>query len=153
MFSPKELAKRVKGHRRSNGGSQLPIETPQWDFEQMLDCLCRWAFSMPWVVETPESGREPNPIFVIDCSELSCHRLWFCIEAANEEWGADQGLYAVLPDALAQRAVASGWAYGLEKVCDARSMTYLELPTCAAELSALQRVLEAGYACAFDSSR
>jgi len=128
--------------------------------DEMVDGLCTWAAGMPWVIESSISAHRALLLFVVDCPDLGCHEPWFAvgvIEADPREpgtadsaaAGADTGIYAVLPDALALRGVSSGWVGGIEAVGRDRFLSSLPSPRTDEEYCALQRLLEVSYEKAF----
>ncbi len=116
----------------------------------MLDELYAWASSFPWVEESRSNRDGIIRMLAIDCPPLSRKAPWFALKVRNDTWGSEPGILVVLPAALARKAVGNGWAVGTEPLERRRSLTVLELPTSRQEFCAIQRVLEAGYACTFD---
>ena len=151
MFSARTSARRLR-HLRQSAKDLSPMgHVPAaWDFDAMLDELCAWASSFPWVEESRRHGDEIIRMLNIDCPPLSRKAPWFALKVRNDTWGSEPGIFVVLPAALARKAVGNGWAVGIEPLERRRSLTVLELPTSRQEFCVMQRVLEAGYACTFD---
>ena len=151
MFSARTSARRLR-HLRQSAKDLSPMghAPAAWDFDAMLDELYAWASSFPWVEECRSTGDEVIRMLAIDCPPLSRKAPWFALKVRNDTWGSEPGIFVVLPAALARKAVGNGWAVGIEPLERRRSLTVLELPTSRQEFCAMQRVLEAGYACTFD---
>ena len=118
----------------------------------MLDSLCGWAKSMPWVVVKPSSV---GTLFMIQCGPLSCYEPWFALSELGEGFGAGPGLFVVLPDpdSVARRGLGIDWALGLAELGKQRCLTALELPACPQHMLGLQRELLTAYSCAFEAAR
>jgi hypothetical protein len=88
---------------------------------------------------------------MIECDPLSCRQLWFAITALDDAEGGP-GVFVTLPDSVVSKGFAGGTAR-VEQAERGRYLLDVELPACEQELSALQHLLEARYASAFDSPR
>jgi hypothetical protein len=116
----------------------------------MVNALYRWGGSLPWVHELrgPASGAVERR-FVIDCPVLLCTGLWFVVRAFGDDLRFGPEVLAVLPSGIARRGVGHGWAAGEVDPDEDRAVATVVLPTTAAELSALQRLLYVAYSAAF----
>ena len=153
MFASRANIRKLRRLRRSiERTSAMPPPKGSWDFDSMLGSLCGWASSLPWVQEVPGSESGTLRLFMIECSFVSLLEPWFALKERGDEL-AEPSLFVVMPETLARRALASGWAMELEQVSRCRAVTVLELPTCPGEFQALQRVLEASYSWAFESAQ
>jgi len=142
------IARRRRHLRRS-------VETPLGlddfvDLDDMVNALCQWGGSQPWVHELPgpASGAVERR-FVIDCPVLSCTGLWFAVRAFGDDLPFGPEVIAVLPSAIAHRGVAHGWAAAVVDLDDDRAVATVVLPTTVDELSTLQRLLHGAYSAAF----
>jgi hypothetical protein len=146
MFSRNLLGRRLRRLRRS---IEEPLALNDFmDLEDMLDTLCRWGKSLPWVDELPcphnaGVGRK----FVVDCPVLACRGPWFAVTAVGDELE----VLVVLPELLARQGVTHGWASSSIALDAHRRITAVALPTTIAELRALQQLLAIGYSAAFDA--
>jgi hypothetical protein len=138
---------------------QRSVEAPSGfddfpDLGDMVDTLWRWGMSLPWVVELPSTEKPGlGRLLVVDCPVLACREPWFAVNAFGD--GLDDGpeVLVVVPNFVAQRGVAVGWAAGIAELPGDRTMIAVALPTTSAELGALQRLLEVAYCAAFDHAR
>jgi hypothetical protein len=156
MFTGSVLTRRLRLWRlrrsASRFGRKLDDVVALPGFDDMLGELCIWATSMPWVVESPCAVRETLKLFVLECTPLACHEPWFAINAIDDDTDDGPGIIVILPDAVADRATATGGRAGIEPIGSRRSITAIGLPTSEKEFQALQRLLEVTYAAAFDPS-
>jgi len=102
------------------------------------------------VAEIPCRDRETLGIFMIECAPLSCRQLWFAITALSEEVEGGPGIFVTLPESVVRNGLTTGWAARDEQPQWGRYFVDVELPACEQELLALQQMLEASYATAFD---
>jgi hypothetical protein len=119
-------------------------------FDDMLGALSLLG-GTPWVADRPCGERETLRLFMIECAPLSCRQLWFAITALGEEGEGGPGIFVTLPDSIVRKGLTSGWTSRAEKPARGRYLLDVELPACEQELLALQQLLEASYATAFDS--
>jgi hypothetical protein len=123
------------------------------DFDDMLAALCGWAANTPWVAEIPCRDRETLNLFMIECAPLSCRQLWFAITALGDEAAGGPGVFVTLPESVMRKGLTSKWTARVEEPESGRYFVDVALPACEPELLALQQLLEASYATAFDSAR
>jgi|SRR5581483_877432 len=120
------------------------------DLDDMVGGLCQWAASIPWAREL--TGPPDAPLeraFAIDCPPLSCSGPWFVVRTCGDDLDDGPELLAVLPNRLADRGVALGWAAEALGIDDGLSLARIALPTTGPELNALQRLLMVAYSTAF----
>jgi hypothetical protein len=146
MFSRNLLGQRWRRLRRS---IEEPLALNDFmDLDEILDALCRWGKSMPWVDELPCSHKSGvGRKFVVDCPVLARQGPWFAVAAVNDELE----VLVVLPDILARQGVTRGWASSSMALDADRRIATVALPTTTAELCALQELLAVGYSAAFDA--
>jgi hypothetical protein len=108
---------------------------------------------MPWVTEKFCREGETLRLFMIECAPVSCHELWFAVTALSDEVEGGPGVFVTLPDSVVRKGLATGWTPGVGKPDRGSYRLDVELPASERELLALQQLLEASYATAFDSPR
>jgi hypothetical protein len=114
------------------------------------ETVCRWATSLPWVVELTDSVEEPlGRRFAIDCPVLDCRQPLFSLGTLDGELGPAGEVLVVLPEHLARRGSAAGWAAVIAELPGGRIVVGVALPTTIRELIAFQRLLGVAYAAAF----
>jgi hypothetical protein len=124
------------------------------DLGDIVDALWRWGISLPWAVELPPTEKPGfGRLLVVDCPVLACREPWFAVNALGDGLDDGPGVLVVVPDFVAQRGVAVGWAVGIAQLAGDRTMIAVALPTTSAEFGALQRLLEVAYSAAFDHAR
>jgi hypothetical protein len=153
VFDERVLTRRLRLRRlrRSTVRFARTLNPPPGipDFDNMLDELCVWAASMPWVIESPCGARERLRLFMLKCTPLSCHEHWFAINAIDDNLDDGPGIFVILQDAVVDRATAIGCGAGVEAIGKGRSITAIGLPTSEKELRELQHLLRVTYTTAF----
>ena len=146
MFSRNLLGRPWRRLRRS---IEVPLGLDDaMDLDDVLDALCQWGKSLPWVDELPcPPGPGIGRKFVVDCPVLACRGPWFAVTAVGDELE----VLVVLPDLVARQGVTHGWASSSIALDADRRIATVALPTTAAELCALQELLAIGYSAAFDA--
>jgi hypothetical protein len=140
----RRLRKLLRSAEAPLGFNDLP------DLDDMVGVLCHWAASLPWVSEVrgPVDGEEER-CFTIDCPPLVCSGPWFGLRVYGHDLDNGPEVLVVLPDRVAHRGVALGWATDAREIGRGRSTARLALPTTPPELAALQRLLMIAYSTAF----
>jgi hypothetical protein len=152
MFLSRSLGRKKQRRRERVRLVPTPDSGEDWcDLDDMLGALSQWAASMPWVSEQPGRERDTLTLFMIDCIPLSCHEPWFAITARGDEVEGGPGVVVTLPDRLGPRTFANGWKPRVKTAQRGRYLKDVQLPACEQELLALQQLLKASYASAFDS--
>jgi hypothetical protein len=122
--------------------------------EEIADDLCRWAGSLPWASEMPPVEDDPfGRSFVVDCPVLRCAEPWFALSSLGHGLELGPEVLVVLPDHLAQRGDAHGWAVSLAQLDRERTIAAVALPTTVGELGTLERLLTIAYSAAFPPAR
>jgi hypothetical protein len=141
------LARRLRKWRRSVDTSLRLNDLI--DLGDMVDALCRWGASLPWSVELPARPKGPERRFAIDCRPLSCSASWFAVRYDGVELEDGPEILVVLPNHLAHRGVALGWAAATHDLDGGRTIATVAMPTTASELHALEQLLMVGYSTTF----
>jgi len=115
----------------------------------MVDALCRWAVSQPWVVEWPATEAHVVCRFVVDCPVLDCREPWFTVSSVSENLDEGPEVLVAVPAPIAHRGAAVGWAVSVARLDEDRMVVAMAMPTTSAELSALKQLLEIAYTDAF----
>jgi hypothetical protein len=118
---------------------------------EIIDELHRWVLGLPWVVELPLPPAElSGHRFVVECPPLGRRVAWMLLAPVGE-LGFALDLHVVLPQHIARRGVAMGWAVPITHVDTDREAVGVALPTTTTELCALQRLLLVAYTAAFSA--
>jgi hypothetical protein len=121
--------------------------------DDILDELCPWGASMPWVVEPDGSEREGSRRFVVDCELLHCRQPWFALSRLDEHFDDGLRVLVAVPRRIARRGAALARDGSVIELDGDRAIVDLALPTTTAELCALQQFLLLAYSAAFGSPR
>ena len=79
----------------------------------LVDELELWLLHLPWVAEWPPTVHDPQVRrFAIECDPLGWNAAWLLVGQFDGLDGLDGILevHVVVPNALAQRGLESGWA-------------------------------------------
>jgi hypothetical protein len=122
------------------------------EFERasLVDELCCWARSLPWVVEWPAEPGDSRCL-TVDCPPLDRRRVWLvvCPSAGVDD---DPDLQVVLPWSIGHRGVAVGWGVLITELDEDRMLVGVAAPTTIAELQALEALAQVAYEAAFAPS-
>jgi hypothetical protein len=111
----------------------------------LVDELQRWLLHLPWVAEWPPTVHDPQVRrFAIECDPLGWNAAWLLVGQFDGLDGILE-VHVVLPDALAQRGLETGWALPLVSLNERLSVVSVLMPTTSAELRALEDLLAVAY--------
>jgi hypothetical protein len=145
MFSRHPVARALRRRRTI----EAPLADGRADGGAMVDALCRWSVSQPWVVEWPTPKGHPVRRFVVECPVLDCREPWFTVSSVSDTLDEGPEVLVAVPTPIAHRGAAVGWAVSVAHLDEDRMVVAMAMPTTAPELSALKQLLEIAYADAF----
>jgi hypothetical protein len=117
----------------------------------VVDELCTWAGSLPWVVQEPlPAGEGAVQRFTVDCPPLGCRRTWLTLQQ-SEALACALELFVVLPWRVARRGIAVGWAALVGELGDDLLIVGVAVPSTSTELLPLEALLGVAYGSAFAS--
>ena len=122
----------------------------EFENASLVDELCNWARSLPWVIEWPAEPGESRCLTVA-CAPLGCRRVWLVV-CPSGGVGDDPDLQVVLPRRIGHRGVAVGWGVLITELDEDRMLVGVAVPTTIAELQALEALLKVAYEAAFAPS-
>jgi hypothetical protein len=121
--------------------------------DDILDELCAWGASLPWVVELDGSERDGSRRFVVDCELLHCRQSWFALSRLDEHFDDGPRVLVAASRHIARRGAALARDGSVIELDGDRAIVDLALPTTSAELCALQQFLVLAYSAAFGTAR
>jgi hypothetical protein len=128
----------------------LGADEPAVDAHELLDELHRWALGLPFVVELEPVPSAPGlRRFAVDCPELQCSVVWLLTGGFEPDVSEhDVGVYAVLPQSIAQALAGGGGRLGPD-LPDDRRFVAMGAPSHPGELIGLEDLLVTAYSLAF----
>jgi hypothetical protein len=88
-----------------------PSRSPTDDPASVLDGLCRWASSLPWVVELPGgAGTSGAQLLAVDCAPLARRQVWLVTIDRGPHRSTAGALAVVLPARSAAEVDSAGTA-------------------------------------------
>jgi len=131
----------------------LGADEPAVDAYELVDELHRWALGLPFVEELEPVRSAPDiRRFAVDCPPLDCSAVWLLTGGFEPDVAAREvGVYAVLPQSLAQALVGAAGRLAPDLPADRRFVS-IGLPARPEELRGLEDILLAAYSLAFHDS-